>query len=1046
MRPFYLFLVFVGVSQIAIFAQAGEVRSEAGALSNSARFQRFTAEDGLPIAGVSSLFQDSHGFIWVGSFIGLSRFDGYRFFNYANDAGNPSAISALSISSIIETRSGRIWIGTANGLNLYDEKTDGFRRFNFDPATSGGLRDGQIRTIFEDSRDEIWVGTSNGGLSRFDDKSQSFTTYQFQTAGSNMVGSLVEDNLGGFWMGTNDGLYKFDRDTGIAESIRLMPNVPATLGDDPITAMIKDRAGIIWLGTAKGLCKFDPSTGRFAVYKADVKSPKSLNDDWVRTIYETKTGVIWIGTNSGLNRYSRESDDFATLRNDPSNPNSLGDGEILAVLEDANDQLWVGGTGGLNKFNQRTSRFVSFRHDANDPNSVSNDEILSIFEDSHNIVWIGTRSSGHHGTLNKYDIASRRFETVKELGDVLVYSIYEDREGKLWFGSYDGIFEFDRRTQNFKRYNIEPGDRIGSADHRRSATAIAITEDSIGNLMVATVGDGLQIIDRNSGVLRTRELQAVNRFRSSNNRVYAILEDRQKNLWFATAEGLERIEPVTQSHTVFRHAADDTTTISADETGTIYEDSSGTIWIGTSSGGLNRFDRESSTFSHFSRKEGLPSSDVFGIMEDGQGNLWLCTDRGLVRFNIATGSLRTYNVTDGVPNNPFDNKTAFKNQRGEMYFGGQNGFVRFDPRDFTDSNFRPPVYLSEIRILEQPLKTGNNLAFLDNLELSWRDYVVSFDFAALDFTDPRKIQYQWKLDGFDPDWINGGTRRTATYSNLPGGDYVLKVKATNVDGLWTDEAVNLRVHVQPPFFRTVWFWGTVALAIGILLLLAYRYRIGQLRVINEAQTRFTQQLITSQEAERKRIAAELHDGLGQSLVIIKNRAMLGLNKSDDKERVAKELGDISDSASQALDEVREITNNLRPQLLDRLGLTKAIIAMLKKYSGVIDIKSDIDIIDKFFEEKEEIGIYRIVQESMNNTIKHSNASTAKVKIKRIENRIVVEILDNGKGFDAQNLPTEKRSFGLTGLRERAQLLGGELVIDSQIGVGTKVSVTFPTRG
>ena len=623
--------------------------------------------------------------------------------------------------------------------------------------------------------------------------------------------------------------------------------------------------------------------------------------------------------------------------------------------------------------------------------------------------------------------------------------MYEDRQGRLWFGALDGLIYFDRQTGRLIRYKGDTNERDNKTGRAALASVIAIEEDRAGNLMIGSIGGGMSIFDRTTGQTKRFQPDRNPDANPSLNRVYAILEDRYGFIWVGTGEGLSRFDPATGTFKYFQYDPNNPNSISANDPGTIYEDKDGTLWFGTASGGLNRFNRETETFKNFAVRDGLPSNDVFSIMEDEQGNLWLGTDHGLVRFNIATNSVRTFNVNDGAPNNPFDNKNAFKNSSGVMYFGGQDGFVKFNPKDFTDSNFVPPVYLADIRILEQPLKAKQDIAEMKELNLSWRDYVVSFDFAALDFTDPKKLQYQWKLDGFDPDWINGGKRRTATYTNLPGGDYVLKVKATNVDGVWGDEAINLKIHVQPPFYRTSWFIGIAVLAVSFLILMAYRYRINQLQAISSAQTQFTQQLITSQEAERKRIASELHDGLGQSLVIIKNRAMLGLNKGDDRERVAKELGGISESASQALDEVREITDNLRPQLLDRLGLTKAIQAMLKKVAGFIEIDCHIDSIDKIFDENEEINIYRIVQESVNNIIKHSNASNASIKITRRENSVEVRIEDNGAGFDPSIIESKRTGLGLVGLKERSNLLGGDIAIESSTGEGTKVIVKIPIR-
>ncbi len=314
---------------------------------------------------------------------------------------------------------------------------------------------------------------------------------------------------------------------------------------------------------------------------------------------------------------------------------------------------------------------------------------------------------------------------------------------------------------------------------------------------------------------------------------------------------------------------------------------------------------------------------------------------------------------------------------------------------------------------------------------------LAIEYTGLSLTNSAQIKFRYRLEGLENNWIEAGTKRTVDYSYLPAGNYTFRVIAANTNGVWNTEGVAIKIIVHPYFYQTLWFRVLAALLVALIVWFIYHTRVSHLREIAKTKTAFSQQLIESQEAERKRIAAELHDGLGQNLVVIKNRALLGINKGDDKERVAKELRNISDSATQALEEVREITNNLRPQLLDRLGLTKAINAMLKKVSGVIEIDSEIDSIDNIFSETQEISIYRIVQESINNIIKHSNASDAFVKIKRDETKVLITIEDNGKGFDIANI---KNGLGLIGLKERSQLLNGEFVVDSKIGEGTKITL------
>ena len=996
-------------------------------------FQRFTSDDGLAQDGVFCLLQDSKGFLWIGTWHGLSRFDGYQFVNYRHDFENPHSITDNKVNAIYETKSGELWLGTRNGLNLFDRATNRFSSFKLHNDNDDVLGDSYIQAVFEDREGTLWVGISKGGLSKLDRTTGRFTNYKNNpedpaSLSSNNVFGIGEDGNGNFWIATDGGLNKFDRKTGHFKRYQSDKQNPNSLSDNRIRSMFVDRAGIIWLGTVRGLNKFNPDSNQFTRYLRDKNNPNGLDDNSIFSIYEARSGALWVGTHSGLNRFIKETDSFVSYKHDPANPRSLSEGEVWSITEDNNNQLWVGSSvAGLNKFNQKTSRFTQFTHDNANPNSITRDSIRAILEDQHKNLWIGTK-----GGLYRYNSQQNSFEIFKDLYDN-IRALYEERTGKIWIDTEKQLINFDPASDRLTVYPYDP-DKPGPLG------VGSFLEDRRGILWVATSNGELRLFDRTSAKFTLFQPDLKISGGASENRILAILEDSSGQIWIGTRGGLVRFDPTTQNFKHYKHEPGDARSLSTNDVGAIYQDKSGTLWFGTSSGGLNRFDQQTETFTHFTEREGLPIDNIYEILEDDQGNLWLSTDKGLSRFNIQTKRFRNFDVSDGLIYNEFEDKAAFKNRAGEMYFGGPRGFVRFNPKEFTDSQFSPPIYLTDVRVLELPLPNQQNTMELKELNLSWRDYVVSFEFAALDFTDPRKLQYQWKLEGFDRDWINGGTRRTATYTNLPGGSYVLKVKATNVDGLWTPESLLLSVNVTPPFYRTFWFLAIVALTTGVLVWVLYRYRINQLHKISEAQTRFTQQLIISQEAERKRIAAELHDGLGQSLVIIKNRAMLGIKKGDDQDRVARELNGISESATQGLEEVREITNNLRPQLLDRVGLTKTITAMLKKLSGVIEIESDIDAIDKMFSEIEEISIYRIVQESLNNIIKHSHASDAVVKIKRDENKVLITIEDNGQGFDVGNDKSYGAGLGLVGLKERVQLLGGKFDVDSKMGEGTKIRV------
>ena len=327
---------------------------------------------------------------------------------------------------------------------------------------------------------------------------------------------------------------------------------------------------------------------------------------------------------------------------------------------------------------------------------------------------------------------------------------------------------------------------------------------------------------------------------------------------------------------------------------------------------------------------------------------------------------------------------------------------------------------------------------------------MEIEYTGINWQRPQQIRFKYQLVGFNQDWVDAGTRRTAYFSKLPPGDYTFKVIADNGEGLWNTEGKSLRVVVLPPFYRTGWFLMLSILAVSSVVFAAFKYRINQLEQRQAAQQAFSQQLIESQEAERKRIAAELHDGLGQNLLVIKNRALFGLMQPEDAPRTAAQLTDISNTASQAIDEVRQIAANLHPYQLDRLGLTKALTAMVRKVGEAtqLEIACSLEKIDGLLPPASEINLYRIVQEGLNNIVKHAAATEASVQLRRLANSLHLTIYDNGRGFviadrGLRNADSKSSGFGLIGLSERALLLRGTLQIDSTPGAGTRITLTMP---
>ncbi len=524
----------------------------------------------------------------------------------------------------------------------------------------------------------------------------------------------------------------------------------------------------------------------------------------------------------------------------------------------------------------------------------------------------------------------------------------------------------------------------------------------------------------------------------------AIREDHKGRLWLGMRfGGVLRYDPATDRWTNYRHQTGDPHSLSDNQIADLLVDRQGRIWVATANG-LSRFEPQTENFTNYTTREGLPDNAINSLLEDALGRLWIGTDKGLTRFDSQSGIMRAYDVGDGLPSNRFFDRAALRTRNGEVYFGTMKGLLRFNPDTLQERAAPITVVLTEIRKFEQPFQFGPDVSRLASLTFSWQDDLLSFDFAALGLAQPQKAQYAWKLEGYDQDWIFGGAKRTATYTNLPGGQYTLRVKATDETGRWNENQLAVQVNVSTPPWHRWWAYLLYVLALTGIVGGSVRYRIKRLQAINEARTQFAQQLIISQEAERKRIAAELHDGLGQSLLVIKNRTVIGKKLAQDSDKVKAQLEEISQATGQALEEVRGIAYNLRPYHLERLGLRESIEAMLEKIRAAtgLEINARVALFDEVFSKDDEVLFYRVIQECLNNILKHADATAVEINIVQTETEITARIQDNGRGFV---VAPEKQAggFGLIGLAERVRMLGGTHSISSEAGKGTTVTVKIP---
>ncbi len=966
-------------------------------------FDVWTTANGLPQNTVTGLAQTPDGYLWLSTFDGLARFDGVRFTIF--DKGNTKGIINNRFARLFADREGTFYAVTEDGVITMHRNGEFISYSQF--AASGE----PIAEIVGDAEGHAVFETENGYYALQGDH---FVLLPEQK-NANVIQAYFGSS-GAKWVIKRDQITRQQGGQITSYQIKLTAPELERLG---IPRPYEDRQGALWVTRQTP----DAELWRFHEGKVTAFTKKEipgLSELYPSQISEDDDGTISVllagHDATKINQLVRLIGDQSTTfqLKDPMGP--------IASLKDREGNFWLATSTGLRRLRRKIFTTLSVA------DGLNSNETYPLIQTSGGDIFIGTIKGVNRYADGKITNIGLTYSSNQPL---YMRGFWEDARRRLWLG-YQGEGGFGRFA--------EPASlmKVGKDELPSGATDFA--SDREGNIWIAT----------DDGLFKFRDDQEVAHYTAADGlpsgRVVTLHVDRIGNLWIGTFDGLSQLkdgrfinyntEPNCPQGLIRA----------------IYEDADGVLWFGTYGDGLVRY--KDSKFFNFRVEHGLFNNGVFAILEDKRANFWMSSNRGIHRVSkqelndFADGKIPklnsvSYDEKDGMLNAECNGgrlPAAIKASDGKFWFPTMGGVAIIDPEAETLNPNPPPVVIESISIDRKPV---DHNALETEVQLQPGQSNIAIEYTGLSLIKSEQIKFRYKLEGLEPNWVEAGTKRTVDYSYLPAGTYTFRLIAANANGVWNNEGTAIKIVVHPFFYQTWWFIGFLALGLGLVIWWFYHTRVSRLRAIAGAKTQFSRQLIESQEAERKRIASELHDGLGQSLVIIKNRAMLGLNKGEDRERVAKELGSISESASQALEEVRDITNNLRPQLLDRLGLTKAIQAMLKKLAGVIEIDIGVDDIDDLFSENNEINIYRIVQESVNNIIKHSNASNASVRIDRGSSIVSIKIDDNGKGFDTSTVSIERRNLGLVGLRERSQLLRGEFMVESRIGEGTTIRVNIP---
>ena len=800
---------------VFVFATSGLAFEE-----RNLRFTGLTVEDGLSQSGVNAILQDRDGFLWFGTEDGLDRYDGYEFRTFQNDRKDPESLSHNWVLSLLEDAEGDLWVGTSGGLNRFDRASSTFTRFVHDPENPESLSHDVVRALYRDSKGELWIGTGSG-LNRYrgGDVFEHFAHNPSNPASlsDNSVFVIQEDEAGFLWVGTASGLNRFDRDSRTFRHYRHSQEDPSGLPGSSVDALHVDRDGALWVGTEGGLARHDPQSDTFDVYRHDPENDESLSHDNVRTILEDSTGTLWIGTEGGLNEWVPAHDAFHRYQHDAASAGTLSDDHVISLHEDQGGVLWLGTkVGGLNKINVRTG---SFAHRKVEPGGLSHAAVFAV-ADGGDAVWVGTFGGG----LDRFDSATGRVDHFRHdpsdsgsLGDDRVMSLHVDSRGTLWVGTYSaGLNRFDPDTGRFVRFRHDPDDPT-SLSHDGVKF---IREDRDGVLWVGTHRGGLNRLDRETGSFVHYRHDPSNPMSLGDDVLTAFWQTDDGIIWLGTqSAGVDRFDPNEGTFAHYRHDPDDPSSLSHDAVASLLGGSDGALWVGTQGGGLNRWDGSDrhvhrGVFTRYTESDGLTNDFVYGLLEDDEKALWISTNRGLSRLDPGSGTFRNYDSTHGLQSNEFNYGAYHRGRDGTLYFGGINGFNSFRPGDIRENQHRPPVVLTKFLKLNQPVTLDRPLTDLDELTLGYQDYVVTFEFAALDYTTPSRNRYAYKLEGFDEDWNEVGAVRRATYTNLDPGTYRFRVKASNNDGVWSEDGVALAMTVEPPPWRTWWAYSAYFLVLA----------------------------------------------------------------------------------------------------------------------------------------------------------------------------------------------------------------------------------------
>ncbi len=1015
------------------------------------KFSNITLKHGLPSNRTNYCIKDSYSFIWIATDNGLCRFDGTRI-------------------TVFSTRNQEQY----------------------------GLTENNIQYLYQKNKNEILILSYDGSLFSYDYQTGKFQNcgLEYSSLANKQIIYFFKDSKKNFWFSTSEGLIKTDSVFRFLNKYSLDNYRADITVSNNIKCICEDKNGILWLGMySRSLMRFDPKSGKFSQKELLHILPPLQHISSIITSYD-KSHLIVATSGEGLIKININDLSSTKWKFDENNFNSLPSDRVTSVVQQNDSLLWTGTLDGLAKINLNSNKITRYVQNPKDPYSIVNNLIYNLFFDNQQILWIST-----FGGVSKLNTALERFVKVTQLNQShntissnIVNHCLEDKLGNLWIATSKGIDVKDRLTGKYFHYNLPKS----SIHHRNEEIVKFFVDEDIW--WVATWGGGISKFIFPKNFRAGQKLQFTNFYHDttdknsiSSNFIRSFAKDNYGNIWITTWNGgVNKIGSTEKSKTKikfekFLDTDTSLTHIASNFTDNILIDGKENFWIGTSNGlqkinfkrneskliyidsakhnsplnsavslilDKNKNDIWAATFGGLVKISGINSvrhsidiidkdHPLWSLVQDDEGVLWFSTFNSEIgSYNPKTNKLKFFSMTQEVDGFEFYIGEPTIDKKHNIYFVGKSGYLYFKPQSLYENKFVPPVYITSIRQSGKEIFCNRDIGLIKNLELDYDQRNISISFAALNFINPDNNEYKYLLEGHEKDWISLGNRSEINFANLPHGKYKLKIIGSNNDGIWNYTGTSLALIINPPFWENNYFRLVVLTSICLLIFMFFNSKFKKLKAEKYQQTQLSKLLIESQENERRRLSKELHDSLGQNLLVIKNQIDL-YNSTPEKDE--SDIQKISELVKESILEVKEISNNLHPHQLERLGLIKAVKSMIKQIesSGNIEIETDLDDISGVFSFESEINIFRIIQESLNNVIKHSGSKRAIVEIKNDNQKIRLSIADFGKGFDINNKELQQKlneGLGLKSIRERTRLINGELKIDSNPGNGTKILV------